>query len=88
MVTGYKAGDKVYIIESNRIVRECTIVRDHGDLYIIKFDNGGGIQIKVHKLFRSKEEAEENLPKPKSRSKQKNTSPRMMIGTKSSPTGR
>lgn len=71
MVKGYKAGDIVYIIESNRIVRGCTIVRGHGDLYIIKFDNGGGIQIKVHRLFDRKEKAEVNLPKPKNRSKQK-----------------
>lgn len=73
MVTGYKAGDKVYIIESNRMVCECTIVRGHGDLYNIKFDNGGGIQIKVHRLFDSKEQAEAT---------------RMKIGTKGSPTGR
>lgn len=59
---GYKAGDKVYIIESNRIVRECTIVCDHGDLYIFRFDNGGGIQIKAHRLFDSKEETEADLP--------------------------
>lgn len=71
MVTGYKAGDKVYIIESNRIVRECTIVRGHGDLYIIRFDNGGGIQIKAHRLFDSKEEAEADLPKPNNRDIQK-----------------
>lgn len=71
MATGYKAGDKAYIIESNRIVRECTIVRGHGDLYIIRFDNGGGIQINVHRLFGNREKVEANLPKPKNRSKQK-----------------
>lgn len=88
MVTGYKAGDKVCIIESNRIVRECTIVHGHGDLYIIRYDNGGGIQIKVHRSFGSKEEAEENLLKPKTGANRKNTGSRMMIGTNSSPTGR
>lgn len=87
MAMSYKAGDKVYIIESSRRVRECTIVRCHGDLYT-RFDNGGGIQIKVYRLFGSKEKAETNLSKPKNRSKQKNTGPRMMIGTESSPTGR
>ena len=32
MAAGYKAGDKAYIVESNRIVRECTVVRPAGDL--------------------------------------------------------
>lgn len=87
MTTNYKAGDKVYIIESNKIVRERTIVRGHGDLYIIRFDSGGGIQIEVQRLFGSEEETETNLPKPKNRSKQKKYRLRMMIGTESSPTG-
>ena len=35
MAAGYKAGDKAYIVESNRIVRECTVVRPAGNLIII-----------------------------------------------------
>ena len=42
MAAGYKAGDKAYIVESNRIVRECTVVRPAGNLIIIRFENGGG----------------------------------------------
>ncbi len=45
MAAGYKAGDKAYIVESNRIVRECTVVRPAGNLIIIRFENGGGIQV-------------------------------------------
>ena len=75
MTTNYKAGDKVYIIESNKIVRERTIVRGYGDLYVIRFDNDGGIQIKVQRLCGSEEEAEAetNLPKPKTGASRKNT---------------
>lgn len=42
MAAGYKAGDKAYIVESNRIVRERTVVRPAGNLIIIRFENGGG----------------------------------------------
>lgn len=42
MAVVYKAGDKAYIVESNRIVRERTVVRPAGNLIIIRFENGGG----------------------------------------------
>ena len=35
MAAGYKAGDNASIVESNRIVRECTVVRPAGNLIII-----------------------------------------------------
>ena len=35
MAAGYKAGDKAYIVESIRIVRECTVVSPAGNLIII-----------------------------------------------------
>ena len=62
MAAAFKAGDKAYIVESNRIIRECMIIRVYGNLYIIKFQNGGGIQVPRHRLFPSKEEAEESVP--------------------------
>lgn len=37
MAAGYKAGDKAYIVESNRIVRECTVVRPAGNLVFTSF---------------------------------------------------
>ena len=52
MAAGYKAGDKAYIVESNRIVRECTVVRPAGNLIIIRFENGGGIKVNKKKLQR------------------------------------
>ena len=41
MAAGYKAGDKAYIVESNRIVRKCTVMCPAGNLFIIRFENGG-----------------------------------------------
>ncbi|MDO5390218.1 MAG: hypothetical protein Q4F24_03880 [Eubacteriales bacterium] len=61
MTQEYDVGDEAYIIESNRIIRKCTIVRKSGDLYIIRFENGGGIQVKRHRLFMSSEEAEKKI---------------------------
>lgn len=63
MAAGLKAGDKAYIVESNRVVRECTITRASGNLYVIRFIDGGGIQLPKHRLFATKEAAEESIPK-------------------------
>lgn len=61
-MTRFKAGDTAYIVENNRKIREVTIMRCSGGIYLIKFDNGGGIQVKEHRLFASQEEAEATLP--------------------------
>ena len=58
----YKAGDKAFILESNRIIREVTVVRASGGLYLIRFSDGGGIQVKEHRLFPTKEDAEKSIP--------------------------
>ena len=63
MAAGFKAGDKAYIVESNRVVRECSIARASGNLYIIRFTDGGGIQLPAHRLFATKEAAEDSIPK-------------------------
>lgn len=49
-MAAFKAGDKAYIVESNRIVRECTVKRVTGKLIIIRFENGGGIQVSENRL--------------------------------------
>lgn len=54
-----KAGDTAYIIESNRIIREVEIKNCSGGMYLIRFkDSGGGIKVKEHRLFVSRDEAE------------------------------
>ncbi len=60
----FKAGDTVFIVESNRFIREAEIRSYSGGMYLLKFkDNGGGIKLKEHRLFSSKEEAEASIPK-------------------------
>ena len=40
MAAGFKPGDKAYIVENNRIVRQCTVVRVSAGMHLIRFENG------------------------------------------------
>lgn len=61
-----KVGDIAYIIESNQIVREVEILRCSCGMYLIRFTDGyGGIQVKRHRLFSTREEAELSIAKGK-----------------------
>ena len=55
MPAKFKKGDTAYFVESNYKVREVQILNTAGGLYLIKFDNGGGIRVKEHRLFSTKE---------------------------------
>ncbi len=57
----FKTGDRAFILESNRIVREVEGERCSGGMYIIRFAEGGGIQVKGHKLFATQEEAKAGM---------------------------
>lgn len=67
VLTGkFKVGDTAFIVESNRFIREAEVRSCTGCIYLIKFkDNGGGIKLKEHRLFASKEKAETSIPKAK-----------------------
>lgn len=54
----FKAGDTAYILESNRFVTEVKIVKYAGGMFLIKLPTGGGIKVKEHRLYATKEEAE------------------------------
>lgn len=58
----YEIGSKAFMIESNRIVREVTIVKRSGDFYIVRFGNSGGIQVRGSRLYATQEKAEAILP--------------------------
>lgn len=58
----FKVGDGTFVMESNRIVRGVTVARCSGGMYLIKFLDGG-IQVKEHRLFATKEEAENEIPR-------------------------
>ena len=59
----YEIGSKALIIESNRILREVTIVRKNSDFYIVRFDNNGSIQLRKSRIFPTREVAEQQLSK-------------------------
>ena len=60
----FGVGDKVFIVENNRDIREVKILSYTGGLYLIQFlDTGRGIKVKEHRLFTSKEEAEQSIRK-------------------------
>lgn len=59
----YKTGTEVFFIESNRIIRKATVIRKSGDFYILRFDEGGGLQLRGGRIFQTKEQAEAMLPK-------------------------
>lgn len=60
-----KVGDIAYLVESNRIIREVEIRRYSGGMFLVCFtDTGGGIQVKAHRLFSTREDAEKSMEKP------------------------
>jgi hypothetical protein len=59
----FEIGSKAFIIESSRIVREVTVVKQSGNFYIIRFEDGrGGIQVRNTRLYHTREDAEATLP--------------------------
>lgn len=49
----FEVGSTAYIVESNRIVSEVTVVKRSGDFYTVRSDRNGGIQVKSSRLFAS-----------------------------------
>ena len=62
MVTKLEVGAQAFIIESNRVTREVTVIKRMGEFYTVRFDYGGAIQLRSNRLFATKEDAEEHLP--------------------------
>lgn len=68
-----KVGDTAYIVESNRYVREVEIRRCSGGMFMVRFtDTGGGIQVKAHRLFAAREEAEKSIEESMEKEVQRN----------------
>lgn len=61
MTIGYKAGDKVYIIENATSIREATVIRTGSGFYTLRFSDGGGTRLRESRLFRSRTDAEESV---------------------------
>lgn len=64
MAGKYKSGDRAYIIESKRFIREVEVLKFSGGLYTLRFtDSGGGIKLRENRLFPTKDVAEKKRGK-------------------------
>lgn len=63
MQTRLDIGSHVFIIEGNRIITEVVIAKQQGNFYMVRFLGGGAIQLRRNRLFTTKEDAEQALPK-------------------------
>lgn len=64
MAGKYAKNDVVYLVESNKYVREVQIIRYSGGLYTIQLRKGaGGIKVRESRLFPSRQEAEATITK-------------------------
>lgn len=59
----YETGDRVFIIESSRIIRGAAVVKRSGEFYTLRFDDGGGIKLRGSRLYATEEEAQSAIPK-------------------------
>lgn len=57
-----EVGSHVFIIESNRTITEVVVAARRGDFYIVRFLNGGAIQLRRSRIFPTREEAETKIP--------------------------
>lgn len=72
----YKPGDTVFFIESNRFIREATVMKKSGDFYTLRFADGGGIRLRENRLFATRQEAAEKiLPRPSEQAERAPRSP-------------
>lgn len=52
-----KEGITAYIIENNLKIRKVTVAHITGNMALVKFDEGGGIRVRLNRLFESEEAA-------------------------------
>ena len=56
-------GSNGYIIESNRIIINVTVIAKYGEFYVLRMPTGGAIKLRRGRIFLTREEAEQHLPK-------------------------
>ena len=56
-----KTGVTAYIIENNRTIRKVTVARITGNMVLVKFNEGGGIRVRLNRLFDTEEAARRYL---------------------------
>ncbi|MCU6746583.1 hypothetical protein OCV51_02735 [Faecalicatena acetigenes] len=64
----YTQGQKAYSVESNRFIKEVTIVRGATNSYVVWFtDTGGVIQVHDSRVFATEEKASAFIPSEKNK---------------------
>ena len=56
-------GSNGYIIESNRLIINVTVIARHGEFYVLHMPTGGPIKLRRGRIIHTREEAEQHLPK-------------------------
>ena len=56
-----KEGITAYIIENNLKIRKVAVAHIIGNMALVKFDEGGGIRVRLNRLFESEEAARRYL---------------------------
>lgn len=57
-----EVGSHVFIIESNRTITEVVVAARRRDFYMVRFMNGGAIQLRPSRIFPTRDEAETKIP--------------------------
>lgn len=57
-----EVGTNVFIIESNRSITQVMITAVRGEFCILRFPSGGAIQLRKHRIFLTREDAEAQIP--------------------------
>ncbi len=55
----YQAGETVFIVAAGNRVIEASVLRYTGGFYTLRLPEGGGLRLKEHRLFATREEAQE-----------------------------
>lgn len=57
-----EVGSSGYIIESNRIIINVTVIARQGEFYVLRMPTGGAIKLRRGRIFLTREETEQHLP--------------------------
>ena len=57
----YANGERVFIVENGRNVRQAVVLSEKGGLYIIRFQEGGGTCLRSGRLFATAEDAKRTV---------------------------
>lgn len=58
-----EVGSHVFIVESNRIITEVIVAAVHGEFCVLRFLTGGAIRLRKHRVYLTRDAAEEQIPK-------------------------